>query len=254
MGFFILYLVCFILSLYVQLFYNTVFYTCEAAGGKDTRGVVWRRLSHRFLILLRKPNRNAVHTPFVSPMFVCYSNKVTGRCTSCNCNGNGALQNCVAFKNIMQQKKERRGKRTEAKSRVKCLFIAVGGQTTCLAAALNHLEQRSPENHLWVDQTTSWFLPVPPAIMPRCLAVLVSAGDFLSACTANTPASRTRSCWVIRSDSSRLNTSNLFTHTPAEGAHLCPCTPTDHWVPWSRWRHWSWGSPGTGSSSHPRGI
>lgn len=31
-------------------------------------------------------------------------------------------------------------------------------------------------------------LPVPPAIIPRCLAVLVSAGDFLSGWTAKTPA------------------------------------------------------------------
>lgn len=65
-----------------------------------------------------------------------------------------------------------------------------------------------------VRQTTSWFSPVPPAIMPRCLAVLVSAGDFLSACTAKTPAGGTRTSGGIRTDSSsRLNPSHLFTST-----------------------------------------
>lgn len=64
-----------------------------------------------------------------------------------------------------------------------------------------------------VRQTTSWFSPVPPAIMPRCLAVLVSAGDFLSACTAKTPAGGTRTSGGVRTDSSsRLNPSPLHQH------------------------------------------
>lgn len=75
-----------------------------------------------------------------------------------------------------------------------------------------------------VRQTTSWFSPVPPAIMPRCLAVLVSAGDFLSACTAKTPAGGTRTSGGIRT----LPTSSP---APAGGAHLCPCIPADRWVP-----------------------
>lgn len=194
-------------TIYHYVLLSRVFYTCEAAAGKDACGVVWRRLC--LLICLRRANRNAACTLFVSPAFVCYSNKVPGRCTTCTFHATVmVIRNYATVwrsRTPWTKQKKGRAKQTEAKR----LFSA-GGQTTCLATALNHLELRS---HVWLDQTTSWFLPVPPAIMPRCLAVLVSAGDFLSACTAKTPARGTRSCWVIRSNTS--NTSHLFTHTHA---------------------------------------
>lgn len=38
-----------------------------------------------------------------------------------------------------------------------------------------------------IRRTGCFYLPVPPAIMPTCLAVLVTAGDFLSGWMAKTP-------------------------------------------------------------------
>ncbi len=124
-------------------------------------------------------------------------------------------------------------------------------------------------------------LPVPPAIMPTCFAVLITGSDFLSGLTANDPAEKLvlwvtvclsfwNECYNVFNSQIFLCFQNvqvqfiIFLATvdvsialswlavDFKTTNLCLCKPAVHSVLWNLLCHQYEGSPSIETSSHPR--